>query len=158
MLPPRPFETEAASARAVARVADGTGGENRMPSQASCVMLSAVGAVSYDDDSILRFVVCRYAYDPLRHERRHIVVAVVDNYAEFKNLLNRLGNELSRRRTAGENVDPREHISGQELEPGYLARSASSRLLRRAIRHGAWSERLQALEVPINTAVLRVEQ
>lgn len=121
-------------------------------------MLPGVGAVDYDDDDRRRFVVRRYAFEPLRRERRHIVVGVVDNNREFEDLLNRLNEELQRRRATGEDVDPREHLSGHVMEPGHLARSTNGHLLRRAVEHGVWPDRLLSLELPSNIAVFRVDQ
>ena len=40
-----------------------------------------------DDDSKRRFVVRRYAVDPLRRERRQVVGAVVDNRREYERLV-----------------------------------------------------------------------
>jgi hypothetical protein len=84
-----------------------------------------MGEVAYEDDDRRRFVLRRYAFDPLRHERRHIVVAVVDDRREFETLFDRLNDELQRRRASSEAVDPREHISGHVMEPGHLLRSAN---------------------------------
>jgi hypothetical protein len=122
------------------------------------VMLPAVGAVDYDDDGRKRFVVRRYAFDPMRHERRHIVIAVVDNNREFEQLIKRLSDELERRRASGEEVDSREHISGHVMEPGHLARAARGHLVRRAVEHGIFPEQLLFVELPNNIAVFRVAQ
>lgn len=116
---------------------------------------AAVGAVDYNDDSKRRFVLRRYAYDPARRQRRHIIVAVVDNQREYKRVFGLLSDELRSRRAAGEQVDPREHISGHVMEPGHLARAANGHLLRRATEHGAWTDRLQGLKLPGNMAVFR---
>ena len=121
-------------------------------------MLPAVGAVDYEDDDSRRLVLRRYAYDPTRRERRHIVVAVVDNHREFNKLFTRLSAELEQRRKDGKGVDPREHISGHVMEPGHLARSANGHLVRRAVEHGVWPDRLEALELPSNIALFRVDE
>jgi hypothetical protein len=47
----------------------------------------AVARVDPDDYDIDRWVVRRYAYDPLRHERRHQVVAAFDNEGQFLALI-----------------------------------------------------------------------
>jgi hypothetical protein len=88
------------------------------------------------DDSVRRFIVRHYAYDPNRHERRHVVVAAYDNEQEFKNRVDRLSRELKNRRERGEPVDPRERISGTCLEPGEARRRAAVRVVTAAIRHG----------------------
>jgi hypothetical protein len=61
-----------------------------------------VAIVDPDDDGIQRYVVRRHAHDPLRHERRHQVVAAFDNEQEFRRLLETLADDLKRRRDAGE--------------------------------------------------------
>lgn len=105
-----------------------------------------------------RFVVRRYAFDPLRRERRHIVIAVVDDEREYRALSQRLNDDLQRRRAAGEAVDPREHISGVVLEPGYLARSAHGHLVGRALARGVSPDRLWSLELPRNMAVVHSDE
>jgi hypothetical protein len=117
-----------------------------------------MGEVSYDDDGTQRFVVRRYAFDSLRHERRHIVVAVVDNRREFEALCDRLNGDLQRRRAFGEAVDPREHISGVVMEPGYLARSANGHLVRRALAHGVFPARLRSLDLPYNMGLVHADE
>ncbi|MCW2570892.1 MAG: hypothetical protein JWO88_950 [Frankiales bacterium] len=112
-----------------------------------------MASVDYDDDGIRRFVVRRYAYDPARRERRHIVVAVLDNKRDFDRVFERYTQELQRRRDDGEPVDPREHISGHVLEPGHLARTANGHLVRRAIERGVYPDRLRDVELPGNIAV-----
>jgi hypothetical protein len=114
---------------------------------------AGMGSVDYDDDGIRRFVVRRYAYDPARRERRHIVVAVLDNERDFDRVFERYTQELQRRRDDGEPVDPREHISGHVLEPGHLARTANGHLVRRAIERGVYPDRLRDVELPGNIAV-----
>lgn len=115
-----------------------------------------MATADYDNDAIRRFVVRRYAYDPERRERRHIVVAVVDNQREFDRFFERYAGELQQRRDDGEQVDPREHISGLVMEPGYLARAANGHLVRRAIDHGVYAERLRDIELPGSMAVFTV--
>ena len=114
---------------------------------------AGVGEAAYDDDDRRRYVVRRYAFDPVRHERRHLVVAVVDNRREFERLIDRLSKELEKSRASGEEVDPREHISGHVMEAGHLARSANGHLLRRAVEHGVLPVRLEGLELPGNIAL-----
>ena len=114
-----------------------------------------MGSVDLDDDGIRRFVVRRYAYDPERHERRHVVVAVVDNRREFERLFDVLSDELERRRVAGEDVDPREHVSGIVMEPGHLQRQRNAHVLKRAVKHGVWSPALAELDLPSSVALFR---
>lgn len=96
----------------------------------------AMACVDHNDDSVRRFIVRHYAYDPTRHERRHIVVAAYDNEREFKEQIDRRSRELKNRRERGESVDPREHISGICVEPGEAHRRAAVRVVMAAVRHG----------------------
>jgi hypothetical protein len=98
--------------------------------------MALMARVDPDDDTVRRHVVRLYAYDRLRHERRHIVVAAYDDDAEYRAHLDRLHQELVGRRERGQ-VDPREHVSGTTLEPGHATAQAAARLVRRAMRHGA---------------------
>lgn len=116
-----------------------------------------MAAVDPDDDSIRRHVVRRYAYDPERRERRHIVVAAFDNKREYMRLIERCARDLERRRAAGEAIDRLEHYTGVSLEPGYRRRQQDGRLLRQAIRHGATitDDFLKGLDLPSNVSVMR---
>ncbi|HEY6468444.1 MAG TPA: hypothetical protein VI434_01625 [Candidatus Dormibacteraeota bacterium] len=116
-----------------------------------------MAAVDPDDDSIKRYVVRRYAYDPSRHERRHQVVAAFDNHTEYMKLITTLADDLKRRRTAGEAIDRLEHVTGMTLEPGYRRRQADAHLLASAIRHGVSlpDTVLERLDLPSNIGVLR---
>jgi hypothetical protein len=114
-----------------------------------------VARVDPGDDSIERFIVRHYRYDPQRRERRHVVVAVFDNEPEFRAGMESARAEIRRRRDRGEPVDPREHVSGIVHEPGYLRRAANGHLVVRAIRHGAAGPWIDELEMPSNISVFR---
>jgi hypothetical protein len=114
-----------------------------------------VARVHPGDDSIERFIVRHYRYDPERRERRHVVVAVFDNEPEFRACMEGVQAEIMRRRDCGEPVDPREHVSGIVHEPGYLRRAANGHLVMRAIRHGAAGPWIDELELPSNMGVVR---
>ena len=43
----------------------------------------SMAEVDPEDDSIRRFIVRHYQYDPRRHERRHVVIAAFDNEREM---------------------------------------------------------------------------
>ena len=119
--------------------------------------LGLVAELDPDDDTLLRYVVRRYAYDPARHERRHQVVAAFDNEGEFRELVDRLARELRERRAAGEAIDPQEHITGVVLGPGYQRRQAHGRLLRRAVERGALTDALLArLDLPPSVGFVRL--
>jgi hypothetical protein len=114
--------------------------------------------VDPEDDSIERFIVCHYRYDPQRRERRHVVVAAFDSEREFQACFDSLQVEINRRRGTGEPVDAREHASGRIYEPGYLRRAANGHLVMRALRHGAAGPWIDELELPSNMSVSRAER
>ncbi|MHB1818323.1 MAG: hypothetical protein ACYCO9_09855 [Streptosporangiaceae bacterium] len=109
------------------------------------------------DDTIARYIVRQFRYDPERRERRHVVVAAFDNEREFVVCMAHAQAEISRRREAGEPVDPSEHVSGVVQEPGYLRRAAQGHLLRRAISHGAVGPWIGGLDLPSSMSVARAE-
>ena len=111
--------------------------------------------VDPNDDTIRRFVVRHYRYDPLRRERRHVVVAAFDNEQQFLAAIEQIRADIEQRRQRGEDVDAREHASGLVYEPGYLRRAANGHLLLRAIKRGVAALRLDELELPTNMALLR---
>jgi len=112
--------------------------------------------VDPEDDDIRRFVVHHYRYDPERHERRHVLVGAFDTAAEARACFDRTSAEIERSRESDPGFDRREYVSSRILEPGDRRREASSRLLRRSIRHGVtpgdWAE---SLELPSSTSRLR---
>jgi hypothetical protein len=114
-----------------------------------------VARVDPEDDSIERFIVCHYRYDPLRRERRHVVIAAFDSEREFQACFESVQAEINRRWEAGEPVDAREHASGRVYQAGYLRRAANGHLLKRALRHGAAGPWIDALELPSNVSFNR---
>jgi len=112
--------------------------------------------VDLSDDSIRRYIVRHYRYDPERHERRHVVVAVVDNRREYRAELERASAALESRRRQGNDVDPREHITGTIRETGDDRRAADGHLLTRAVKHGVQlGDWVDGLDLPRNIGVLR---
>lgn len=113
--------------------------------------------VDPQDDSIMRWVVHHYRYDPHRRERRHVLVSAFDNEQEFDDCLRELSSEVENRRRA-ERGDQRERVTGTVWEPGHLARAATGHLVRRAIEHGVDpSSLLESRELPDNMAILRFD-
>ena len=113
--------------------------------------------VDPDDDTIKRFIVYHYRYDPERRQRRNVVVAAFDSEVEVRACMREVGAEIERRREAGEEVDPREHVSGSIYEPGSRHRAANGHLIARALSHGVSPRSLQGLEWPSNMTVLGAE-
>jgi hypothetical protein len=120
--------------------------------------LVSVGRVEPDDDTIRRFIVHHYRFDPARRERRNVVVAAFDNEPEFLACVECLRAEIARRRERDEGVDPREHASGVVHEPGYLRRAATGHLLRRAIKRGVAGIQFEESELPFNMSVFRADR
>jgi hypothetical protein len=88
-----------------------------------------VARVDPGDDSIRRFVIYRYAFDPVRRERRHQLVAAYDDVAEFEREL-----DLARDTLVG--FDRREHWTGTVKEPGHDRRARAAHVVRRCVEHG----------------------
>jgi hypothetical protein len=117
-----------------------------------------VARVDPGDDTIKRYLVRHYRYDPQRRERRHVVVAAFDDEQEFRACMDSVRDEIKARQECGEAVDPREHASGVVHEPGYLRRSANGHLVQRAIKHGAGGSWIEELDLPSNMSVVRVKR
>jgi hypothetical protein len=115
-----------------------------------------VARVDPEDDSIRRFVVSCYRYDPDRHERRHVVVAAFDTKREFYACLDEVDADIRARQERGEPVGPNEHVMGVELKPGYRREQQQARLVERALRHGVLPAELENL--PRNFGLLRDER
>lgn len=77
--------------------------------------------VDPDDDTIYRFVVFHYRFDPERNQRRQVAVAAFDSWEEGTAEMERLAIELTQRKEAGLAED-REWMSGFAKEPGYRER------------------------------------
>ncbi len=91
-------------------------------------------SVDPDDDSIRRWVLRHYTYDPDRRERRHVTLGAFDTEREFKAAFNRAQQDLAAREDDG--GDRREYISGSALNPGDRARARVGRFVRRSLEHG----------------------
>ena len=90
--------------------------------------------VNPDDDSVIRYVVRYYRYDPDRHERRHVVEAAFDNDEEMWAWMNE--GATARAREAAGYREPVEHYSAAVMEPGYNLRARQKHLERRRARRG----------------------
>ena len=111
--------------------------------------LTGMAQIDPEDDDLHRYLVRRYRYDPERGERRHVVVAAFDDVQEQLRLIDELHAHLKARRETGEPVDPQEHVSGTELEPGYRRLHADARLLRELlVRGGPVSDWAETMDLP----------
>jgi hypothetical protein len=122
------------------------------------LILWSLARVDPEDDSMRRFIVRHYRYDPARRERRHVVVAAFDKEPEFLACIERVRAEIGQRGERGERVDPREHASGVVHEPGYLRRAANGHLLSRAFKHEVSGLQFEDLELPSNMSVFRAQR
>jgi hypothetical protein len=89
-----------------------------------------VAQVDPDDDSLRRYVVFHYRYDPERRERRNVLEAAFDNEAEFREYIDRSRARLDSDAEHG-SVDQREHFHGTVWEPGYREQTRKNRIVRR---------------------------
>ncbi len=114
-------------------------------------------AVDPEDDSIRRWVIHQYRYDPQRRQRRHVLVRAVDNPRDFEGALSQLHGQIERERTSAKS-DPAEHVTGTVWEPGDRARATTGHLVRRALEHGADPSRiLKSGPLPSNKAILQFD-
>lgn len=110
--------------------------------------------VDPDDDTIWRWVIHHYRFDPMRNQRRNVRVAAYDDESEFRSELDRY-TELIRSEIAAGTRSNSESISGIALEPGHLAAQARGHDVRRAIEHGVNPEPLlRTGPIPHNMALL----
>jgi hypothetical protein len=115
---------------------------------------ACVAVVDPDDDTVARWVVAHYRYDPDRRERRHVVVAAFDNPDEFHADIHTRAEQLRARRESGEGVDRLERITGRTYAAGYRRQQRDAHLLKRAIEHGV-APVLDELDLPPNVSVAR---
>jgi hypothetical protein len=94
-----------------------------------------VAEVDSEDDTIWRWVIHHYRFDPARRQRRNVVVAAYDNEREFQTELER-HTQMLRNEIVARTRSSHENLSGVVLEPGYLAASARGHNVRRALEHG----------------------
>ncbi|MGA8546154.1 MAG: hypothetical protein WB785_12955 [Mycobacterium sp.] len=113
--------------------------------------------VDPDDDTIYRWVVWHYRYDPDRRERRNVVVAAYDNPAEFQADIERRAAQLRARKERGADVDPAERISGLVQPPDYRRLQRNAHLVKRAIEHGVAPAGIDDLDLPPDVGVIRAE-
>ncbi|MEO6532956.1 MAG: hypothetical protein ABIO06_05205 [Pseudolysinimonas sp.] len=110
--------------------------------------------VDYEDDTIRRWVLHHYRFDPARRERCNVVVAAYDNEMEFQTEFERYAEMIRAEITAGTRSS-RENVSGVALEPGHFAAAARGHNVRRAVEHGVNPERLLSTgALPQNMALL----
>lgn len=85
------------------------------------------------DESLDRWVVEHYAFDPERNERWNRPVAAFDHPDEMVTFIEVAATELKRRQRQGL-ADEREHYSGTHRGPGYEKASQRERIAARMNR------------------------
>ena len=107
-----------------------------------------------NDDTIRRWVIHHYRFDPARNERRYVVAAAYDDEREYLRELERYDVRIRSEIAAGTRSD-REMVSGTTWEPVHLAAQKRGHAVRRAIEHGVDPEPLlRDGPLPSNMAVL----
>lgn len=96
--------------------------------------------VDPNDDTIRRWVIHHYRYDPVRNQRRYVVVAAFDSAREYEREFDRYSDQVQAEIAAGTRSD-REQVSGTVLEAGHRASHARARDLKRAMQHGVAADR-----------------
>jgi hypothetical protein len=93
-----------------------------------------VPRVDSGDDTIRRFVVHLYTYDPKRRERRPVEVGSFDNEAEAMRCFGETHLAVMTRR-ANDEADPRDHVAMVVKEPGDDERNRQRRIEERLRRY-----------------------
>ena len=73
-----------------------------------------------NDDSIDRWIIWHYRYDPERRERRNIAIAAFDNLRAFMKCFKRVSAELEVAKSEGR-AEVKERISGVMWKAGHRA-------------------------------------
>ena len=82
--------------------------------------------VDINDDSIDRWYVKHYKFDPKRNEVRHVILKAFSNQKAQMEFFELKSKELEERKKI-EDVPKHEHISGGHYAPGYHARIKARR-------------------------------
>ena len=90
--------------------------------------VSGVAEVDPMDDTIWRWVIHHYRFDPERRQRRDVVVAAFDNAAELEAAVNQYHLEIQVGIDGGVR-DDRERVTGVVWHPGYHSERARGRTL-----------------------------
>lgn len=96
--------------------------------------------VDFADDSIDRWSVFHYRYDPERNEVRHVLLKAFSSRREMMKYMKIANIALQKKKEAG-GVPIHEHISGRCLEAGHGSRAREARSQIRQIK-SIWRRRL----------------
>ena len=110
--------------------------------------------VNPDDDTVRRWLIQHYRFDPSRNQRRNVRVAAYDDESESRSELEKYTQKIRSEIAAGTRSN-RETVSGVTFEPGHLAAQARGHEVRKAIEHGVDPEPfLQDGALPHNVSLL----
>jgi hypothetical protein len=101
------------------------------------IRLWIVAEVDPEDDSVGRYIVRHYAYEPARHERRHQTTVAFDDRMEFEAYIQGANARLRALQAVDRNVDPLEYYSGVFKPAGEDHHQRLRRIAQAAIEHGA---------------------
>ena len=101
------------------------------------IRLWIVAEVDPEDDSVGRYIVRHYAYDPARHERRHQTMVAFDDPTEFEAPVHDANARLRALQAADRDMDPLEYYSGVFKPAGEDHHQHLRRIAQTAIEHGA---------------------
>lgn len=96
--------------------------------------------VDFEDDSIDRWCVFHYRFDPERNEVRHVLLKAFSSRREMMKFMKIASAALQKRKEAG-GIPNHEHISGRCLEAGHSRRAHEARNQIRQIK-SIWRRRL----------------
>jgi hypothetical protein len=111
----------------------GVGADLPLRSRRALGQTLLVAEVDPDDDTINRFIVWWYRFDPARHERRNTTVAAFDNEPEFMDRIEALSDELRRLKAAGL-AEAVELVGGVHHPAGYGTKVRTQRERLRMLR------------------------
>src|SRR4051794_2594395 len=83
--------------------------------------------VDPEDDTVTRFVIWHFRYDPDRRERRNVLVTAYDAEAEFELAIEALSRDLKLSKARGE-AEEWERLTGIVYEPGDGDRARRKRM------------------------------
>lgn len=83
--------------------------------------------VDPEDDTLTRFVIWHFRYDPDRRERRNVLVTAYDEEAEFEQAIEVLSRDLELCKARGD-AEECESLGGVVYEPGDRDRARRKRM------------------------------
>lgn len=91
--------------------------------------------IDISDDSLTRYVVKHYKFDPSTKHFIHLELMAFDNKKEFEMKISELGKSLKHLQDSHE-VTSKEYIYGAIYKPGHFDQTNQMHLVKRMIRHG----------------------